>query len=389
MTLPPRATADSALRPTRAEIDLDAIRHNTRVVRDLVETDVWAVVKADAYGHGAESCARAMVEAGASGLCVALVEEGLELRAAGIDAPILVMSGVYREGLGEALAAGLTPVIYDESQLETLAAFTTSGRVAEVHLKVDTGMSRLGILPDHLHAVSARLAAMPNVRVTGVMTHFANADLDDPSFTTEQLARFESARRTIASAGLSPSVVHAANSAGAFRFPEARFSFVRPGITLYGVAPFPHAGPALLPAFRLRTEILALREVPPGTAIGYAGAYVTGRRAVVATIPIGYADGFWRRLSSDAEVLVRGSRARVVGNVSMDMAMLDVTVLARAPGGVSVGDEVVLLGSQTGTAGSDTIRAEEIAARVGTIPYEVLCAVSRRVPRSYRGEAGG
>jgi alanine racemase len=383
VTIPPRATVDAALRPTRAEIDLDAIRHNVRVVRDLVETDVWAVVKADAYGHGATECARAMVEAGARGLCVALVEEGLELRDAGITAPVLVMSGIYREGLGEALAAGLTPVVHDPSHLDTLAALK---RPAEVHLKVDTGMSRLGITSRDLPRVAQRLARMEHVRVSGLMTHFANADLDDPSFTDVQLARFADVRNVVAAAGLAPTVFHAANSAGAFRFPESRLSFVRPGITLYGVAPFPHAGPALLPAFRLRTEILAIREVGPGTPIGYAGAYVAGRTTVVATIPIGYADGFWRRLSSDAEVLVHGTRARVIGNVSMDMAMLDVSMLARSREGIAVGDEVVLLGAQKGARGvADMIRAEEIAARVGTIPYEVLCAVSRRVPRSYRG----
>jgi alanine racemase len=388
VTIPPRATVDAALRPTRAEIDLDAIRHNVRVVRDLVETDVWAVVKADAYGHGATECAHAMVEAGASGLCVALVEEGLELRDAGVTAPVLVMSGIYREALGEAIAADLTPVIHDPAHLDTLAALRGP---AEVHLKVDTGMSRLGITARELPKVAARLAGMKHVRVSGLMTHFANADLDDPSFTEVQLARFADARHVVADAGLAPSVFHAANSAGAFRFPDARFSFVRPGITLYGVAPFPHAGPALLPAFRLRTEILAIREVGPGTPIGYAGAFVTGRTMVVATIPIGYADGFWRRLSSDAEVLVHGTRARVIGNVSMDMAMLDVSMLARSREGIAVGDEVVLLGSQAAPSGvADTIRAEEIAARAGTIPYEVLCAVSRRVPRSYRGthEAG-
>ncbi|MEI8257164.1 MAG: alanine racemase, partial [Deltaproteobacteria bacterium] len=280
----------------------------------------------------------------------------------------------------EAVSAGLTPVIYDPSQLETLAKLPW---LAHVHLKVDTGMARLGITARELASIAGRLASMPHVHVTGLMTHFASADLDDPGFTAVQLSRFAEALTCVRRAGLTPAVTHAANSAAAFRFPEARFSFVRPGITLYGVAPFPHDGPALLPAFRLRTEILALREVTAGSPVGYAGAFVAPRPTVIATIPIGYADGFWRRLSSEAEVLVRGQRARVVGNVSMDMAMIDVTALAHTGRGVSVGDEVVLLGSQSGTAGADTIRAEEIAARVGTIPYEVLCAVSRRVPRSY------
>lgn len=382
LSLPRRATLTGAVRPTRAEIDLAAVRHNVRVVREMVGTEVWAVVKADAYGHGAVPVAQAMASAGAAGLCVALVEEGLELREAGITLPILVMSGVYREGLDEALAAGLTPVIYDPSQLEPLSVLA---RPAHVHLKIDTGMARLGITTPDLPRVAARLAAMRHVRVEGLMTHFASADLDDPGFTHVQLERFAAARRVVLEAGLSPRVMHASNSAGAFRFPEARFDLVRTGIVLYGVAPFPHAGPALLPAFRVRTEVIALRQVSRGAPVGYSGAYVTGRETVVATVPVGYADGFFRRLSSEAEVLVRGARARVIGNVSMDMATVDVTHIARSVG-VSVGDEVVLLGPQSGPAGADIIRAEEIAARVGTIPYEVLCAVSRRVPRGYLHE---
>jgi alanine racemase len=384
VSLSPCASLDAAVRPTHAQVDLGAIRHNVRVVREMVQTAVWGVVKADAYGHGAVAVARTMVQAGVAGLCVALVEEGLELRAAGITAPVLVMSGVYRDGLAEALAHGLTPVIYDPAQLEGVARLRDPARV---HLKVDTGMARLGFTEAELARAAPRLAAMPHVTVEGLMTHLASADLDEPGFTLVQLERFARARALALEAGLRPQVLHAANSAGAFRFPEARFDLVRPGITLYGVAPFPHAGPALLPAFRLRTEILALREVSAGAPVGYAGAYVAGRPTVVATVPIGYADGFFRRLSSEAEVLIRGQRARVIGNVSMDMAMVDVSHLARGPVGVQVGDEVVLLGAQQGAGGADIIRAEEIAARVGTIPYEVLCAVSRRVPRGHLRES--
>lgn len=396
VTVPARAAIDAALRPTRAEVDLAAIRHNVRVVRSLLREQhegpgrvpaLWGVVKADGYGHGAVEAGLAMVRAGAEGLCVALVEEGIELRAAGVSVPVLVMSGVYRNGLSEALDAGLTPVVHDASQLEYLARWgaENEGSVARVHLKVDTGMARVGITPEHLARVSERLAAMRHVDVDGLMTHFACADEDDPSYTRTQLARFAEARAVVARAGLAPRVFHAANSAGAFRFPEARFDAVRPGVTLYGIAPFAHSGPALLPALRLRTEVLALREVPAGAPIGYGGAYVTARRSVIATLPVGYADGFFRRLSSEAEVLVRGRRARVVGNVSMDMCMIDVTAVAHGPG-VSVGDEAVLLGSQHSHGAFDSIRAEEIAARVGTIPYEVLTAVSRRVPRAYLRE---
>lgn len=372
------------VRPTCAEIDLAAVAHNLKAVQSVVGdgVGVHGVVKADAYGHGAERVARALEAAGAKGLCVALVEEGIALRDAGITLPILVMSGIYRDGVEAAARAKVTPVIYDPGQLAWLAS--ASRTPVRVHLKIDTGMARLGIPLGALDEVARGLAAMEHVTVEGLMTHFANADCDDPSYCVTQLARFDEARRIVFAAGLRPSVIHAANSAAAFRIEESRFDFVRAGIALYGVAPFPYDGPGLLPAMRLRTEVISLRELPPGSPVGYGGVHRTGRRATIATIPIGYADGFFRRLSSEAEVLVRGGRCRVVGNVSMDLCTVDVTEVARVHG-VALGDEVVLLGKQSGPAGFAVIRAEEIAQRVGTLPYEVLTAVSRRVPRLYRG----
>jgi alanine racemase len=367
-----------------AQVDLAAITANYQAVCSYVRTPCWPVIKADAYGHGAVEVASRLSADGAGGFCVALVEEGVALRKAGITVPILAMSGVYRDGLDEALAHGLTPVIHDASQLDELARIDALGAstTIDVHLKIDTGMSRLGILPAQLDAVLARLVKLRSVRLRGLMTHFANADCDDPSFTDVQMDRFLAAQTLVRRAGLDPKLLHAANSAGAFRFERARMDFVRVGIAIYGVAPFAHAGPALLPAMSLKTEILALREVPPGTAVGYGGAHVCAQSAILATIPIGYADGFFRRLSSAAEVLVRGCRARVVANVSMDMASVDVTEIA-AKHGICVGDEVILLGSQSVNGRHQSIRAEEIATRVGTIPYEILCALSRRVPRHY------
>jgi alanine racemase len=387
-----RAEASSALRPTRAEVSLDAIAHNLGVVRALVGEDrdapprVYAVVKADAYGHGVVPVARALETAGVDGLCVALVEEGIELRDAGVSLPVLVMSGLYGHGLGAALDARLTPVIHEASQLEALRAARSHAPV-RVHLKVDTGMGRLGITPAALPAFLEALAGMRHVVVDGLMTHFANADCDDPGFTATQLARFDEARALCASAGVHPQVHHAAASAAAFRLPETRLDMVRVGVALYGVTPFPHAAPGLLPAMRLRTEVIALRELAAGSPVGYGGIWRAARPSIIATLPLGYADGFFRRLASDAEVLIHGRRCRVVGNVSMDMTTVDVTDLARAHA-VAVGDEAVLLGSQRGPAGFDVIRAEEIARRLGTIPYEVLTAVSRRVPRSYRERSG-
>lgn len=376
----------STVRPTRAEVSLGALRSNVAAVRvalaegsPAVPPRLYGVVKADAYGHGAPEVALALQSAGVDGLCVALVEEGVALRRAGVTLPVLVMSSVPGEGMGAAVGAGLTPVVHDLSQLEALGALKAPARV---HLKIDSGMHRLGVLPVDCPEAARRLRAMPHVTVEGVMTHLANADCDDSSYSVTQLARFAEARQSLAAEGIAPSVVHAANSAAALRMPEARFDLVRVGIALYGVAPFPNTAPGLLPAMRLRTEILALRTVGPGEPVGYGGTHRTGRKAVLATIPIGYADGFFRRLSREAEVLVRGARCRVVGNVSMDLASVDVTEVSRVCG-VSVGDEVVLLGGQSGPGGHGVIRAEEIADRVGTIAYEVLTALSRRVPRRH------
>jgi alanine racemase len=387
-----RTASAADVRPTRAEVDLGAIAHNARVVREVVSEGattaprVYGVVKADGYGHGATAVARAMASAGVEGLCVALVEEGISLRDAGITLPILVMSGLYGDdGMGEAVRAGLTPVLYDERVVERALAWRGDHPV-DVHLKIDTGMARLGVALRDLPRVAERLAEASHLRVAAVMTHFANADCDDDSFTDEQLRRFDEARATLHAHGLVAPIAHAAASAAAFRSPSSRLDLVRAGIALYGVAPFPNTAPGLLPAMRLRTEVIALREIERGAPVGYAGTWRAPRVSTIATIPIGYADGFFRRLSSEAEVLVRGARAPVVGNVSMDLCTVDVTDIARRFG-ISVGDEVVLLGAQRGPAGFATIRAEEIAARVGTIPYEVLTAVSRRVPRLYVNEA--
>lgn len=376
----------TTVRPTRAEVQLAHIAHNVSVVRGLLAEDarpprLFGVVKADGYGHGAAEVGAAMVDGGADGLCVALVEEGIALREKGIRAPILAMSGLHGDGFDAAMDADVTAVVHDRAHLEPLAR-AAARRPVRIHLKVDTGMSRLGISVDEVSAVGRALRAMPSVTVEGVMTHFANADCDDPGYCDAQMARFARARALLAAEGIHPPLTHAANSAAALRLPHTRLDVARVGIALYGVTPFPHAAPALLPAMRLRTEVIALREIAPGTPVGYAGAWRAGRRTVLATIPIGYADGFFRRLSSEAEVLVRGARARVVGNVSMDLSTVDVTDVARQHG-VSVGDEVVLLGAQQGPGGFGVIRAEEIAARVGTIPYEVLTAIARRVPRVY------
>ena len=380
LTLRPRVTtAEDSLRPTRAEIDLDALVHNLGVVRgEAAGARVLAVVKADAYGHGVVPVVTRLAEEGVAAFGVALAEEGLELREAGIDAPILVLNGVYAGAHREVLESGLTPVVFD---LDTVHAFSRVAREGAFgfHLEVDTGIARLGVPVAALAEFLDGLAQVPHARIDGLMTHFASADGDD-AFTSEQLRLFAEARALLAARGHSPRIVHAANSAALFRHGEARFDMVRPGIALFGVRAWPARVPspavALRPTMRLRTEVIALREIAPGATVGYSGTFRAARPTRIATVPVGYGDGLLRALSNRGEMLVSGARVPIVGNVSMDLTTLDVTDVPA----VTIGDEVVLLGTQ----GSETIGAEDLARAAGTIPYEVLTNVSRRVPRFYR-----
>jgi alanine racemase len=368
--------ADDSLRPTRAEVDLGAVAHNLRTVRRVAAgARVLAVVKADAYGHGVLPVATRLEAEGVDGFGVALAEEGLELREAGITAEILVLNGVYGGAHGAVLAAGLTPVVYD---LRDVAAFlkAAGGRPFAVHVKVDTGMARLGVPVEGLGDFLERLSRMGPVRVEGAMTHLASAEADD-AFTAEQLRRFEGALRTFASRGHHPRVVHAANSAATFRHPGARHDLVRPGLALFGHLPVDGVEADLRPALRLRTEVIALRDLPVGAPVGYGGTFRAPRPTRIATLPVGYGDGLMRSVSNRGCVLVGGRRCPVVGTVSMDLTTVDVTDVP----GVAVGDEVVLLGRQ----GDARIGADEVARHAGTVPYEVLTNISRRVPRFHRG----
>jgi alanine racemase len=386
---PRRAAPADAVRPTRAEVNLAHLRHNLRALERTLagegKAQIWGVLKADAYGHGAPAVARTLERAGIPGLCVALLEEAIELRDAGIRIPILVMGGYYgprREGFEEMLARDLVPVVYDPGQIERLAnlvRFEGRGR-AGVHLKVDTGMGRLGASPSELDQVLEALARHPEVRLDGLMTHLACADADDLGGTMEQMRRFEEIERRARAVGLSPQLRHASNSAALLRLPAARLDLVRPGIALFGVAPRAGLAPDLKPVMRVRSEIVAIRAVAKGDRIGYGHTWEATRQSVVATVPMGYADGLSRQLSNRGNALVRGARAPIAGTVSMDLTMLDVTGVP----GARVGDEVVFLGAQEGPLGRGAICAEEIAEQAGTIPWEVLTSISRRVPRFYR-----
>jgi alanine racemase len=396
---PRRAAPADAVRPTRAEINLEALRHNLRVLRRHAGgARIWAVIKADAYGHGAPAVARTLERARVDGFCVALLEEGVELREAGIMAPILVMGG-HGGAIDEIVARGLTPVVHDAGELDDFARLVRSGGARsplDVHLKIDTGMARLGVPVRELSTLAARLASLPEVRVRGLMTHLACADAAEVEATLEPLARFDEATALLAAHGIRPDLRHAANSAALLRG-LGRLDVVRPGISLFGISPRVDDRPLtrdLHPVMRVRTEIIAVRDVEAGAPVGYGATWTAPRRSRIATIPIGYADGLSRRLSNRGHVLVRGRRAPIAGTVSMDMTMVDVTGID----GVSIQDEVVVLGSQEsatsrdssvrplgrGTGEPASIGADEVAAQTDTIAWEVLTSISRRVPRFYR-----
>lgn len=380
---PQRAVPSDAVRPTRAEINLGHLRHNLRVVQRVVgNVPVWAVLKADGYGHGGKAVARTLERDGVAGVCVALVEEGIELREAGIKIPILVIGGHYGRAWSDVIAHGLTPMLHDPGQVEALAEevrYLGVERV-DVHVKVNTGMGRLGVTLPEMGRLIRALEDHPEIRLHGLMTHYACADAPDRTYLDEQRAAFDEMTALLARQGLQPVIRHAANSAALFADKKHHLDLVRPGLALFGVNPMPNLGVELLPAMRVRTEIVAMRELGVGQSVGYGATWSATHPSRVATIPMGYADGLSRGLSNRGHVLLAGRRAPIVGVVSMDMTMVDVTDLP----GVDVGEECVVLGSQRGRLGSDCISANEIAEMLGTVPWEVLTSVSRRVPRFYR-----
>lgn len=364
------------IRRTRVEVDLAAIIENARAVQRLASTSLLAVVKADGYGHGAVAVAKALAEAkAAGGFGVSLVEEGVALRDAGVTAPILVMGPSQVGGEEEMVAAGLTPVISSHEELAALAHVARTSPV-DAHMKVDTGMGRLGVPMDKV-AELAHEAQGVGIRIVGLMTHFANADIDDPSdpdsLTRQQLARFAIADRAVVAAGAPVRVRHAANSAGTLMFPEARFDLVRCGIAIYGNGHFAGQGTQ---AMRLVTAIAQVRAVPAGSSVGYGATWRAQRDSRVAVLPVGYADGLPRRASGHAQAAIRGKRVPLVGLISMDIALADVTDVPDA----QVGDAVVLLGR---ASGGMTITAAEYGGWAGLSEYEVTCGMSKRVPRTY------
>jgi alanine racemase len=379
---PPRSAAiiSPADRPTFAVIDTAALEHNfSECVRCGEGRQVLAVVKAGAYGHGALEISKRLLRLGADMLGVALVEEGRELREAGIDAPVVVMGAVFPEQAGEIVSLNLTPVIFGRPVAQALSDEAYKrGITINVHVKIDTGMGRIGVAPEDALDLIDEVRKLRNISVQGLMTHFADADLRDKAFASKQMDRFEALIRALDARKIQVPVRHVANSAAVLDFHRALFTMIRPGLMLYGYNPL-EAGALeadLRPVLSLVTRIAYLKKVPPGVPVSYGRTFTTKRESIIATLPIGYADGYSRTLSNTGEALVRGARVPVVGRVCMDMCMIDVTDVPAA----CEGDDVVLIGGQ----GGERITADDIATKTGTIAYEVLCGISSRVPRIYQ-----
>lgn len=370
-------------RPTWAEIDLDALGANFNIVKNLVGPDVnvMTVVKANAYGHGAVECARRLEKEGADWFGVGLPEEGLELRDSGITRPILCLAGFWDGQATACIQKGLVPVVY---RLDMLEAFDRAARdaavVADVHVKIDTGMSRLGVRFDEAAEFADASKRFENIRLDGLMTHFAAADNPTCEVLTEdQIERFENVVRLFRERDFAPTYLHCANSPGIFSHPEAFGNMVRPGGVLYGlwrdILPPASENHQLRPVMSLHSRIMLLKWVPAGETIGYGCTFEASRKTLVATVPIGYHDGYMRGLSNRSHVIVRGTYVPVVGRISMDLSILDVTNVE----GVESGDSVTLLGRD----GDLEISADELARIAGTLSYEVTCGIGERVPRVY------
>ena len=379
-----------ATRPTWAEVSLQALRQNFRVVQQHVGrgVNICAVVKADAYGHGAVECSRALEAEGAQWLGVTSLDEAIPLRDAGIQARILLMTGFWRGEEDEIVRLRLTPTVWEPWHLESLerAAVALGVNSQPVHLKIDSGMGRLGVRLHDLPPLCSALKSSPHLLLEGLSTHLASSEVLDAPSVQEQLDEFSEARQYLEHQGLRATLVHVANTSAVISRKETWNNMVRPGIALYGYyLPFQRAGREVSgsgwklpvkPVLTWKTRILSVREAAANQALGYGGTYVTKAPARIAALPVGYADGLNRQLSSRGRVILREHFAPIVGRISMDLTLVDVTGIP----GVAVGDEVILLGA------SDTlsIDAQEHAELANTVPYEILCAISKRVPRRYR-----
>ncbi|MBK9306322.1 MAG: alanine racemase [Nitrospira sp.] len=374
----------SDVSPTVATVDLTALAHNVLQLRRFLSPgcNVMAVVKANAYGHGAVKTAQALVQQGIGRLAVFSIEEGIVLRQTGITTSIVILGPVFSQHVEDLVAHRLTPVVSDPAILTMLGQ--CAARYAfpyPIHLKVDTGMGRLGLTHSELETILRKHVIPPSLCLEGVMSHLADSDGLEPGPTEQQVTLFDQALKVVREAGFSTPLIHLANSAGIVRFPSAHYSLVRPGIMLYGYHTLPSSvrPPDLRPILSLTTRIVQLKLIQPGQTVSYNRTFMARRPTRVAVLPIGYSSGVSRRLSNRGQVLIRGQRATIAGIVCMDMMMVDVTEIED----IAVGDEVVLIGEQ----GTERITAQDIADWSDTISYEVLCAISPKIPRCYRSSS--
>jgi len=379
----------TATRPTWAEVSLATLRKNFRAVQQHIgaAVNICAIVKADAYGHGAVDCARSLEQEGARWFGVTSLDEAIPLREAGIRGRILLMTGFWRGEEEDIVRLKLTPTVWETGQIELFERAATVLGVSRhpVHLKVDTGMGRLGAAPEDLPRICSSLKSSPHLVLEGLSTHLASSEVLDAPSVQAQLKSFDDVREFLRNEGFDPPLVHAANTGAVISRPQSWNTMVRPGIALYGYhLPFERAGRevsgsglrlAVKPVLTWKTRILSLRDMRANQALGYGAIYVTKAPARIAVLPVGYADGLNRRLSSQGRVIIREHYAPIVGRISMDLTLADVTGLP----GVSVGDEAVLLGATDGLS----VDAREHASLAETVPYEILCGISKRVPRRH------
>lgn len=372
-----------SLRPrVVAEVNLGAIKHNYKQIRRHIpnHTEIMAIVKADGYGHGAEEVAGFLQEQGVNRFAVAIVAEGESLRESGITSPILVLGYTPRADIKALIKNDLTQTVFSYEMAKTISDEAGRlGKTVNIHLKVDTGMGRIGFLssPKSIEEI-LMIAKLPNINLEGIFTHFSTADEEDASYTREQWSIFEGFLKELSEVGLEIPIIHAANSAAIMRHEYTHLNLVRPGVILYGYYPSTYLEGKILdlqPAMTLKTQVVHVKELTEGQYVGYGRKFYTHQKTKIATIPVGYADGYSRNLGNKGRVLIRGQYAPIVGNICMDQFMVDVTHIK----GVTVEDEVVLFGKQQDAV----IRVEEIAQSLGTINYEIVCMIGKRVPRIY------
>ena len=371
------------MRPAWAEINLDHLAFNIRQVRAITnpDTKIMAVVKADAYGHGIVQTSEVVLQNGADCLGVAILDEAITLREKGFTVPIVILGYIPVTDLSFVTAYDLTPTIFELAHAEALSreAVKADKRVA-VHIKIDTGMGRLGFLPEERSlGIVEKIVDLPGVFVEGIYTHLSHADAKDKEYTLGQLERFNWFLERLEQKNIFIPIKHAANSAGILNYPQAHFDMVRPGIILYGLLPsdeMPNRNlPVLKPVMSLKARVASVKHIPAGSSIGYGCSHKLDKNSVIAVLPLGYADGYTRHFSNTSQALICGKRVPLVGRVCMDQIMVDITDVP----GVAIGDEAVLLGKQA----DEEITAEELASQGGTINYEIVCMISHRVPRKY------